>query len=91
MIFYALTRANKAAFAEEYDTAKQKFDVGLVPITDVYDSAGQIRPNQGCRKSPTLINWKISLESLHEITNHYYQFLDGLGEQGISLITPGPQ
>ena len=31
-----------------------------------------------------------SLENLHVITGHYYEFLDGLSEKGIPLVTPEP-
>lgn len=83
------TRATKAAFAEEYDTAKQKFDVGLVPITDVYDA--QAKYDQSKAQELANINsLEDSLELLHEITDHDYLFLDGLSAKGIPLITPTP-
>ena len=83
------TRAKKAAFAQEYDTAKQKYDVGLVPITDVYDA--QAKYDQTKAQEIASINQlEDSLEILHEITAHYYQYLDGLGQKGIPLITPAP-
>lgn len=84
-----LTRANKAAFAQEYDTAKQKFDVGLVPITDVYDS--QAKYDQSKAQELANINsLQDALEALHVITGHYYEYLDGLTAQGIPLVTPTP-
>lgn len=83
------TRANKAAFAQEYDTAKQKYDVGLVPITDVYDA--QAKYDQTNAKELANVNQlEDSLENLHEITGHYYEFLDGLGGTQIPLVAPSP-
>lgn len=83
------TRANKAAFAQEYDTAKQKFDVGLVPITDVYDA--QAKYDQSKAQEIAKINaLSDSLEALRAITCTYYQFLDGLSDKGIPLVAPTP-
>lgn len=83
------TRAKKRAFAEEYDTAKQKFDVGLVPITDVYDA--QAKYDQSKAQEIADINQLAdSLESLRIITGHYYIYLNGLTSEGIPLINPAP-
>lgn len=83
------TRANKAAFAEEYDTAKQKYDVGLVPITDVYDA--QARYDQAQARELANINQLAdSQEVLKEITGRYYEVLDGLSDKGIPLVAPSP-
>lgn len=83
------TRANKAAFAEEYDTAKQKYDVGLVPITDVYDA--QARYDQAQARELANINQLAdSQEVLQQITGRYYQVLDGLSDKGIPLVAPSP-
>jgi outer membrane protein len=83
------TRANKAAFAQEYDTAKQKFDVGLVPITDVYDAQAKYDQTKA-QEIANINSLESSLESLRQITGHYYQYLDGLTEKGIPLTTPTP-
>jgi outer membrane protein len=83
------TRANKAAFAQEYDTAKQKYDVGLVPITDVYDAQAKYDQIKA-KEIATVTQLENSLESLHVITGHYYEFLDGLSAKGIPLVTPEP-
>jgi len=83
------TRASKAAFAEEYDNAKQKHDVGLASVTDVYDA--QARYDHAVAQEINNINsLENNLEALHEITNHYYQVLNGLSEKGIPLSTPIP-
>ena len=83
------TRANKAAFAQEYDTVKEKYDVGLVPITDVYDAQAKYDQTKA-KEIANITQLENSLENLHVITGHYYEFLDGLGEKGIPLITPEP-
>ena len=83
------TRANKKTFAEQYDIAKQKYDVGLAPINDVYDA--QAKYDQAKAQELSNINsLAINLENLHQITGHYYEFLDGLSEKGIPLATPEP-
>jgi outer membrane protein len=87
--FLRFTRANKVAFAESYDTAKQKYDVGLVPITDVLDA--QARYDQAQARELANINQLAdSQEVLKEITGHYYEILDGLGDKGIPLTSPSP-
>jgi len=87
-VLYA-TRGKKRAFAEEYDTAKQKFDVGLAPITDVYDSLAKYDQAKA-QEIQNINQLSDALESLHAITGHYYTYLNGLTEQGIPLINPAP-
>ncbi len=83
------TRANKAALAQAYDTAKKKFDVGLVAITDVYEA--QARYDQASAQELANMNaLENTQETLHQITNHYYNVLDGLSDKGIPLATPLP-
>ncbi len=84
-----ISRANKKTLAQQYDISKQKFDVGLAPITDVYDSQAQY--DQAVAQEIAYQNQlEVSLEALHEITNVYYQVLDGLPEKGTPLIFPVP-
>jgi outer membrane protein len=83
------TRASKAAFAQEYDTAKQKYDVGLASITDVYDSQSKYDQTQA-KEIANVNQLEVSLENLHQITGHYYTFLEGLPGKGIPLIPPTP-
>ncbi|MBS0352058.1 MAG: TolC family outer membrane protein [Proteobacteria bacterium] len=84
-----LTRANKAALAEEYDTAKRKYDVGLARITDVYDAQAQY--DQARAKEIAQVNTlQVSIEALHQITGQYYHYLDGLSDKGIPLSAPQP-
>ncbi len=84
-----IARANKKTLAQQYDISKQKFDVGLAPITDVYDSQAQYDQAvaQEIANQNTL---ETNLEALHEITGVYYQFLDGLPEKGTPLVYPTP-
>lgn len=84
-----IARANKKTLAQQYDISKQKFDVGLAPITDVYDSQAQYDQAvaQEIANRNTL---ETNLETLHEITGVYYQVLDGLPAKGTPLVYPTP-
>ncbi len=84
-----LTRANKATLAQQYDVVKQKYDVGLARVTDVYETQAQY--DQAVAQEIAQVDaLENSLETLHQITCTYYTILDGLSNQGIPLVKPSP-
>ncbi|MEE8379681.1 MAG: TolC family outer membrane protein [Gammaproteobacteria bacterium] len=80
--------AEKRANARQLDQTKQRFDVGLVAITDVHESraAHDISVAEEIAAKNDLDSAK---ESLREITGSYHQQLDSLDED-IPLFPPDP-
>jgi outer membrane protein len=80
--------AEKRANARQLDQTKQRFDVGLVAITDVHESraAYDISVAQAIAAENDLDS---AGESLFEITGSYHQHLNSLDEE-LPLIPPDP-
>jgi outer membrane protein len=80
--------AEKQANARQLEQTRQRFDVGLVAITDVHESqaAYDISVAQSIAAANDLDSAR---ESLHEITNHYHETLAALGDK-LPLLTPEP-
>lgn len=84
----AFARAEREAIARQLDQAKQRFDVGLVAITDVHEAqaafdlavADQIEAERALNAAR---------EALREITGQYYEDLELL-RADIPLATPTP-
>ncbi|OGT40567.1 MAG: hypothetical protein A3F12_07520 [Gammaproteobacteria bacterium RIFCSPHIGHO2_12_FULL_38_14] len=82
------TVANKAAVLQQLDSSEQKFKVGLIAITDVYDARSnydQITAQQIAAQN----NLDVQLENLRAITNRHYQSLNGIHAQ-LPLFKPNP-
>lgn len=80
--------AEKQALFQQLDQAKQRFEVGLVAITDVQEAqAGYDRAVADWIQAENLL--ENTGEALRELTNEYHQTLLKLGEE-IPLIAPVP-
>jgi outer membrane protein len=80
--------AEKQALFQQLDQAKQRFEVGLVAITDVQEAqAGYDRAVADRIQAENLL--ENAREALRELTNEYHQTLLKLGEE-IPLIAPVP-
>jgi outer membrane protein len=80
--------AEKQALFQQLDQAKQRFEVGLVAITDVQEAqAGYDRAVADWIQAENLL--ENAREALRELTNEYHQTLLKLGEE-IPLIAPVP-
>ncbi|HZA28928.1 MAG TPA: TolC family outer membrane protein [Gammaproteobacteria bacterium] len=80
--------AEKQALFQQLDQAKQRFEVGLVAITDVQEAqAGYDRAVADRIQAENLL--ENAREALRELTNQYHQTLLKLGEE-IPLIAPVP-
>lgn len=82
------TKAEKEAIARQLDQTKQRFDVGLVAITDVHEAQARFDSStaETIAAESALDN---ALESLRELTAAYPKELSGLKEN-TPLITPEP-
>lgn len=82
------TRAEKQAIARQLDQAKQRFDVGLVAITDVHEA--QARYDLSVATGIAADNeLDAALESLREITGQYHDDLSLL-DKNTMLLEPNP-
>ncbi|MEQ1531414.1 MAG: TolC family outer membrane protein, partial [Methylococcales bacterium] len=82
------TTAEKEAIARQLDQAKQRFEVGIIPITDVHEAqAGfdQVVANE----IEAINNIDNQKETLGEIIGNSNVELNGLGEQ-LPLLKPEP-
>jgi outer membrane protein len=81
-------QAEKRANARQLDQTKQRFDVGLVAITDVHESraAYDISVAQAIAAANDLDS---AWESLREITGTYHEQLNSLDEE-LPLVPPDP-
>ena len=80
--------AQKQALFQQLDQAKQRFEVGLVAITDVQEAqAGYDRAVADLIQAENLL--ENAREALRELTNQYHQTLLKLAEE-IPLIAPAP-
>ncbi len=80
--------ANKRAVWQQYVTARQQFQVGLIAITDEYDARSnydQVVAQQVAAQN----NLNIQLEALRQLTGQNYISLKGLGKH-LPLISPQP-
>src|SRR5918999_2778140 len=86
--FLEFAGAEKQALFQQLDQAKQRFEVGLVAITDVQEAqAGYDRAVADRIQAENLL--ENAREALRELTNQYHQTLLKLGEE-IPLIAPVP-
>lgn len=82
-----ITVANKNTLLERLNTAKEKFRVGLIAITDVYEA--QAAYDQAIATQITdQNNLNNQIENLRVITGKHYYSLKGVGH--LPLITPIP-
>ncbi|WP_126456882.1 TolC family outer membrane protein [Sulfuriflexus mobilis] len=81
-------RAEKEATARQLEQAKQRFEVGLIAITDVHEAQAQydLTVAQEIVAENTLANTR---EALQEITGQYDEALQVLREE-IPLLNPEP-
>jgi outer membrane protein len=81
--------AEKNAFNRQLEQARQRFDVGLIAITDVQEAqaAYDLAFAEEIRANNELDN---AYEQLREVTGQYHQQLDALG-QSMPLVTPEPE
>jgi len=80
--------AEKASNARQLDQTKQRFDVGLVAITDVHESqaAYDISVARSIEAQNLLDSTR---ERLRELTGSYHEDLDVLGKE-LPLLPPSP-
>lgn len=83
------SEVKKQANKRQLDQAKQRFNVGLDPITSVYEAqAAYDQSNAQVIKSKNnLLN---QAELLSKITNHLYDTISPLRDNKIPLLTPEP-
>jgi outer membrane protein len=81
--------AKKRANKRQLDQAKQRYDVGLEPITSVYNA--QSAYDQSTADVIQAQNDVVTQnEELRKLTNHVYNRLAPLRNQHVPLITPEP-
>lgn len=82
-------RAEKAAIARQLEQTKQRFDVGLIAITDVHEA--QARYDLTVASEITAQNQlDTAREALRELTNTLPEELSSLGKE-LPLISPEPE
>lgn len=82
------TVADKNAVWEQLVTSEQKFKVGLIAITDVYDARSSY-DNVTAKQIAAQNNLNIQLENLRAITGVHYSALNGIRTQ-LPLLKPQP-
>lgn len=82
------SRAEKNALERQLEQTRQRFDVGLIAITDVHEAraAYDLVAAQDI-EAENLLNSQF--EALHELTNHDYKNLAVLGDT-LELVSPDP-
>ncbi|MBI2786541.1 MAG: TolC family outer membrane protein, partial [Legionella longbeachae] len=81
--------AKKRANKRQYDQAEQRFQVGLDPITSVYEAKAAY--DQSIATVIASRNNQVNQnENLRKLTNHVYESLSPLREGRIPLIKPEP-
>lgn len=83
------TQAAEKAFQRQYEQSQERFDVGLIAITDVYES----RAGYDAAKSVRIAaenNLDIARERLARLTGEYSEQVDNL-KQDFPLSQPDPQ
>ncbi len=84
-----LAIAEKEADAKQLDQAKQRFEVGLIAITDVHESQAA-RDLSAAREIASENDLSNSKEALRQLTGQYHDKLKRLVEE-IPLLYPEPQ
>lgn len=82
------TQAEKESIARQLEQAKQRFQVGLIAITDVHESQAAYDTALADEIAAERL-LKISMQALQEITGQLPSNLNVLGEN-ISLLEPDP-
>lgn len=82
------TQASKKAYYREYITAKQKFDVGLIAKTGVYEALSYYDTAVASELADQN-NLYDKIEALRAITGYHYHSLNGVKNQ-VPLIIPAP-
>ena len=83
------TEAKKRSNKRQLDQAKERFDVGVVPITTVYEA--QAAYDQSVAEVIGAKNEAINKsENLRKLTNHVYDSIAPLRNNTIPLIKPEP-
>ncbi len=82
------TQASKAAYYREYITAKQKFEVGLIAKTGVYEALSYYDTAVASELADQNMVYD-KVESLRAITGYHYGHLNGVKTQ-VPLIIPAP-
>ncbi len=81
--------AKKRANMRQYEQAKQRFEVGLDPITSVYEAKAAY--DQSVATVIASRNNQINQsENLRKLTNHVYEVISPLRDGKIPLIKPEP-
>lgn len=82
-------RAEKSAVSRQLEQAKQRFEVGLIAITDVHEAQARydLTVSQEIAAENLLAN---SREALREITGQYHADVAGVAKN-IPLIKPDPE
>lgn len=81
--------AKKKANKRQLEQAKQRFKVGLDPITSVYEA--QAAYDQSVAEEINAKNNQINQhENLRKLTNHVYEYLAPLRKSEVPLISPEP-
>lgn len=85
-----LRKAETESFQRQLEQAQQRFDVGLIAITDVLEAkaARDSSLSEDIAADNELSN---RYEALRRITGHYYQQLDDLTKENPPLAKPDPQ
>lgn len=82
-------KAKKRANKRQYDQAEQRFQVGLDPITSVYEAKAAY--DQSIATVIAARNNKVNQsENLRKLTNHVYEEISPLRDSKIPLIKPEP-
>lgn len=82
------TQAEKVAIKRELDQNKDRYQVGLIPITAVYEAQARF-DDVVAREIASKYQYSNRIEELRQITGKYYRVLCGI-EENIPLISPNP-
>ncbi|MBX9586035.1 MAG: TolC family outer membrane protein [Gammaproteobacteria bacterium] len=82
------TQAEKNAIKHELDQNKDRYQVGLIPITAVYEAQARFDAVVA-REIASKYQYSNRIEELRQITGKYYRILCGI-EENIPLISPDP-
>lgn len=82
------TQAEKIAIKRELDQNKDRYQVGLIPITAVYEAQARF-DDVVAREIASKYQFSNRIEELRQITGKYYKILCGI-EENIPLVSPTP-
>lgn len=85
-----LRKAETESFQRQLEQAQQRFDVGLIAITDVLE-AKAARDSSLSADIAAANELSNRYEALRRITGHYYRSLDDLTKENPPLAKPDPQ